>query len=828
MTSYVPGVGNPRAELMILGESPSYEEVRQGQPFVGPSGKELDRLLRDAGIKRDSCWITNVCKLEVPPSASKTKPIPFAIRAKTAGIDISKQLSDLQNEINNIRPNCILALGGTALWALSGKSKITNFRGSILFGMGRKFVATYHPAHLLHQISGSEIKGYWNRQVMIFDMKRALIQSKFPELNLPRRTLSICQSSAQFASFIERYKEYDRPAIDIEAGGVCIPICIGISFHPREGLVIPLWNRDNISNIPTGDLVQIWMMLAELLNRHDIVGQNFKYDQDKISRLGFSIRNLASDTMLKAFTVNPELPKGLAFNQSIYTEEPFYKDEGMYEGSLNDLFIGCARDACVTKEVDMAMDADLDELGMRPYYENFIMHLHQLYLDIENEGFCEDKTASEELLQKYTEWSEKINYNLFQLCEAYINVNSNPQVSSLLYDNFRLPRRAGTGEEHLTAAIATCKNPLHKKVMELILEGRRVKKTISHYLLALPDFDGKFKTTFFPCLETGRTSTGQQDPPIRPYLSIKTGELRSGRRKKPTEKSFGIAFQTITKHGDIGNDIRKRFVPEKGHVFLQADSSQAEARVVFLLAQDEEALQLIDTNDYHAITATWFFGGIEADHSKKVLGYESPIRFCGKTLRHACHLGASKKAAMMTVNTDARKYKIPISITEMQAHRAIEVFHQKQPKIRNVYHAQVIECLENHKRMLTAVVPYGIDAPHGGRRIFYERWGDELFREAFAYFPQRAVTDNTKAAALRLRKEISGIRIILESHDALLFSIPENRVDDYAPIIKAEMERPIRFDTCSLPRRDLVIPCELEVGYNYMEFTKFKFKEKVA
>ena len=64
----------------------------------------------------------------------------------------------------------------------------------------------------------------------------------------------------------------------------------------------------------------------------DIVGQNFNYDRDKIRRLGFAIRRIHSDTMLKAFAINPELPKGLAFLTTIYTREPFYKDEGMYEG----------------------------------------------------------------------------------------------------------------------------------------------------------------------------------------------------------------------------------------------------------------------------------------------------------------------------------------------------------------------------------------------------------------------------------------------------------------------------------------------------------------
>jgi len=93
----------------------------------------------------------------------------------------------------------------------------------------------------------------------------------------------------------------------------------------------------------------------------------------------------------------------------------------------------------------------------------------------------------------------------------------------------------------------------------------------------------------------------------------------------------------------------------KEYIFVSVDSAQAEARVIFLLADDEQALKDIDEHDYHALTASWFFGGTEDDHSKKKLGYETPIRFAGKTLRHAGHLGAGKRRAAISVNTDARR-----------------------------------------------------------------------------------------------------------------------------------------------------------------------------
>ena len=229
-----------------------------------------------------------------------------------------------------------------------------------------------------------------------------------------------------------------------------------------------------------------------------------------------------------------------------------------------------------------------------------------------------------------------------------------------------------------------------------------------------------------------------------------------------------------------------------------------------------------DEHDYHALTASWFFGGTENDYSKKILGYEHPIRFGGKTLRHACHLGAKARTAATSVNTDARKYKIGIKITEKQADSAIKIFHQKQPKIRQVFHFGVEKYLKDNERQLVAPVPYGVNSRIGGIRTFYERWGDELFRQAYSYIPQRSVTDNTKCAGLRIRRRIPSIRIILEAHDALLFSVPEHHAVEWGSIIREEMERPIRFENCSFRRRDLVIPCDLEIGDNYKDFRKFK------
>lgn len=819
---FIPGYGPLSPKIVIVGEAPGYEELDAGKPFVGASGRFLNGLLSEVGIDRNSCWVTNVCKYFVPPSPKK-RPVPFKVRAKAVGIDLNEQIDNLRREIQSLQPNLIICLGATALNAVTGKSNIIDYRGSILEGFGYKTIATYHPAHILH--SSGESTGFWNKSVMLFDLKRCKVQSEFKEIKLPIRILDVVENSADLIRFLKTYDDPNLfPAIDIEAWK-CIPVCIGLSYTPSHGITLPLWNCNSISSIPSRDLVQCWSLLSERFIKTDAIGQNFGYDRDKIKRLGFKVRSIKSDTMLKSFVISPELPKNLAFNTSVYTEEPFYKNEGMYEGELRDLFIGCARDACCTKEVDIGQDKDLDDMGCRDYYEKFMIPLQPLYAEIEQLGFAVDEERRKVLIRKYIEQDEKLRFELYQLTGKYINVNSPKQVPDLLYNQWGLKNQGGAGEEILTNIINSTKFENIKRGCELILEDRRVRKTIGSYAYALPDFDGRMRTSYFLCLKTGRSSTQTQDPPIRPdeeYVEISDG------KKTKKHQSRGMAFQTITKHGDIGPDIRSILTVDEGYVFLQADLSQAEARVIFLLAEDYEALELIDKVDYHALTTTWFLGGSIDQYSKKVLGYECPERFLGKTLRHAGHLGARGKRAAAEVNTQARKFKIPITINERKADDALKIFHARQPRIKGVFQKSVIECLEKN-RVLIAPVPYGIDAKIGGSRTFFERMNDDLYREAYGYIPQRTVSEHTKAAALRIKgspeHSITGrapwIRIHVEAHDALLVSVPIERKLEAANILKEEFMRPIDFSTCSIQRDKLIIPCDLEEGYNYHELDKF-------
>jgi DNA polymerase len=147
----VKPIGPSNAKIMLIGEAPGADEEIQGTPFIGGAGKVLNGLLRDAGINREECYITNV--MQVRPVNNdfgnfyedKSKKIPRDI--------LLEGIERLKGEIVAVNPNVVVAFGNEPLRALTGLQKITKRRGSvyniILNDKAYKLIPTMHPAGVM-------------------------------------------------------------------------------------------------------------------------------------------------------------------------------------------------------------------------------------------------------------------------------------------------------------------------------------------------------------------------------------------------------------------------------------------------------------------------------------------------------------------------------------------------------------------------------------------------------------------------------------------------------------------------------------------------------
>jgi uracil-DNA glycosylase len=137
-TKLVFGDGNPKAELVFVGEGPGRDEDLQGLPFVGRAGKLLSQMIEAMGLQRQDVYICNVVKCRPPENRTPEKDevetcSPFLLR-----------------QLDAISPKVIVCLGSVAAQTLLETNRgISHFRGQWLDFRGRKLMATYHPAYLL-------------------------------------------------------------------------------------------------------------------------------------------------------------------------------------------------------------------------------------------------------------------------------------------------------------------------------------------------------------------------------------------------------------------------------------------------------------------------------------------------------------------------------------------------------------------------------------------------------------------------------------------------------------------------------------------------------
>jgi DNA polymerase len=132
------GSGSPQAELMFIGEGPGEEEDRRGEPFVGPAGELLTKMIAAMGLSRDQVYIANIVKCR-PPGNREPQPE-----------EVTACRGFLARQLTLIRPRIIVALGRVAAQTLLGTGEtLGRLRGTWYHLAGAELRVTYHPAALL-------------------------------------------------------------------------------------------------------------------------------------------------------------------------------------------------------------------------------------------------------------------------------------------------------------------------------------------------------------------------------------------------------------------------------------------------------------------------------------------------------------------------------------------------------------------------------------------------------------------------------------------------------------------------------------------------------
>lgn len=323
----VPGVGPTTAKIALIGDFTDNYDRNALKPFQGPAGGVLEACLHAAGLIRGELYLTNTIK-----TAPKQRP-----KAKNFGgsnwefFDDKKQrftelgmvhVEALRDEINNIDANVLIAAGPAAFAALSGIARGWKFRGYLMESAGlagvRKVIPTASPA--------STLRGnYIHRHLIVADIKKAKVESLFPEFRRPQRQLVYRYDSVEeVLQWLEFYETQNIVATDIEVINFEIS-CISFASSPDVAVVVPI--ADRWTEL---EELQIWRAIQRVLGNEKSrkVLQNCIFDiQFMLTRNGIVLKGEIDDTMIAHSVMFPELPKGLGFLGSLHCgAQSYWKD----------------------------------------------------------------------------------------------------------------------------------------------------------------------------------------------------------------------------------------------------------------------------------------------------------------------------------------------------------------------------------------------------------------------------------------------------------------------------------------------------------------------
>ncbi|MEO5722407.1 MAG: uracil-DNA glycosylase [Chthoniobacterales bacterium] len=163
-TQTVFGVGNPDAEIMFIGEAPGADEDRKGEPFVGPAGQLLTKIIAAMGFERDDIYIANVLKSrpDLPPGEPGNRP--------PSPEEMQHCLPFLIEQIKIVQPKVLVALGATAVEGLLGeRSTMRDMRGRWHAFEDTPLMITYHPSYLLRNQAPTEKRKVWEDMMLVLE-----------------------------------------------------------------------------------------------------------------------------------------------------------------------------------------------------------------------------------------------------------------------------------------------------------------------------------------------------------------------------------------------------------------------------------------------------------------------------------------------------------------------------------------------------------------------------------------------------------------------------------------------------------------------------------
>ncbi len=543
---------------------------------------------------------------------------------------------------------------------------------------------------------------------------------------------------------------------------------VAVALVPGEAFYLPFGHCP-----PSGDLLDNRIVrnlppllgpemapLVEVLADPDVrkIGHDLKYDLLVLRRAGVELRGIWFDTMVASYLIEPGRREhnlgSLALQHLDHGTIPYDElvGKGRNEVPYAEVEVDRCRDyAC--EDADTALRLyerfapELEHLHLQQLFETVEMPLVRVLAEMEWTGIRIDAGFFRELESRLARELRDLEREIYKEAGVEFNIGSNPQLREVLFEKLQLPvlKRTKTGPSTDASVLEALAAQGHR-LPTLLLQYRQLDKLQSTYVTALPRMvnpaTGRLHTSFNQTVaSTGRLSSS--DPNL----------------------------QNIPIRTELGAEIRRGFIPADGYLFVSADYSQIELRVLAHYSEDAAFLEAFRSGtDIHRQTAALVFG-VEPDQVTRTM------RDRAKTVNFAVIYGIGPFSLAQQ-----------LGVSTAEAKEFIDRYFERFPGVRAFLDRQVelareqgfIETLTRRRRYIPEIRSKNFNIRSFGERV------------ATNAPIQGSAADLIKVAMIAIQQSIeetgSRARMLLQVHDELLFEAPRDEAEATLRMVKERME----------------------------------------
>lgn len=507
----------------------------------------------------------------------------------------------------------------------------------------------------------------------------------------------------------------------------------------------------------------------EIFENQEILkcGYQIKDDYILLKQAGIQPRNMTFDSRIAMYLLNSgnnlyalediakqhlDLDLEEYNKQEKQTEDvqtSFFDKEQQEEESINYKY---ALYSYVIGETKPILEEKLKEVDELDLFQNIEMPSAEVLAEMKYTGVLVDKSDIEKMSEKLKKQIEEISQEIYELAGQEFNINSPKQLGEILFEKLELPFKKKNKNGYATDVDTLEKLKNAHPIVEKVLFFRQVAKLNSTFVEGMLPFinpkTNRIHTTFHQTVTaTGRLSS--TDPNL----------------------------QNIPTRTDLGKQIRKLFKAEKGKVFLDADYSQIELRILAHMSQDEILIKAFgEHNDIHKICASQVFGVPLEKVTKEMRSHAKAVNFgivygisdfgLGE------QLGISRKEAKKYIDSYLEKY------------HGIEEFMERE--IENAKEKGYVETMFHRRRYIPEI---------SSNNYMVRKFGD---RAAMNAPIQGTAADIMKIAMIHVYQELNKrnlqSKIVLQIHDELIIEALESEKEEVSQILKECMENAAKLE----------------------------------